>query len=77
MWLSLLLIVLEIVAKLPQIESAIKAIIELIRNRDKTEKLVHARRLRKTIRAFLANKKSAGDTLTEVQDQLAELQTVA
>lgn len=74
MWLSLLLLVLEIVAKLPQIEEAVKAIVEWLRTRKGPEKLVEAKRLRKNIRGFLTGKKAAHETIKAVQDHLAELQ---
>lgn len=77
MWLSLLLLVLEIVAKLPQIEEAIKAIIALIKGMKGEEKILHAKRLRKSIRSFLDGKKNATDTLKCVQEHLADLQARA
>jgi len=77
MWLTLVLLVLEIVAKLPQIEEAIKAIIALIKGLKGDEKIAHAKRLRKTIRAFLNGKKNATDTLKCVQEHLADLQAKA
>jgi hypothetical protein len=73
MWLSLILLVLEIIAKLPQIEEAIKALIDLIKKRPKAEHLMEAKRLRKNVRGFLLGKKAAHDTLVAVQEHLAEL----
>ncbi len=73
MWVTFLLLVLEIVAKLPQIETALKAILEMIHDRPREEKVAEVKRARRNIRGFLNGRKNAVDTLRETQDHIADL----